>query len=65
MPPALMSILAALAPGLRYDQLARKATAVAMKLDAEAFKRGKEKARQERQRARVLIGAISYRAPRW
>ncbi len=39
-------ILAALAPGLRYDQLARKATAVAMKLDPEAFKRGKEKARQ-------------------
>ena len=43
-------ILAALAPGLRYDQLARKATAVAMKLDPEAFKRGKEQARQERQR---------------
>ena len=38
-------ILAAVAPGLRYDQLARKATAVAMKLDPEAFKRGKEKAR--------------------
>ena len=35
-------ILAALAPGLRYDQLARKATAVAMKLDPEAFKRGKD-----------------------
>ena len=35
-------ILAALAPGLRYDQLARKATAVAMKLDPEAFQRGKE-----------------------
>jgi Domain of unknown function (DUF222) len=43
-------ILAALAPGLRYDQLARKAVAVAMKLDPEAFKRGKDKARQERQR---------------
>ena len=36
-------ILAALAPGLRYDQLARKATALAMKLDPEAFKRGKER----------------------
>src|SRR6201993_698542 len=34
-------ILAALAPGLRYDQLARKAVAVAMKLDPEAFRRGK------------------------
>jgi Domain of unknown function (DUF222) len=43
-------ILSALAPGLRYDQLARKAQAVAMKLDPEAFKRGKDKARQERQR---------------
>jgi hypothetical protein len=43
-------ILAALAPGLRYDQLARKAVAVAMKLDPEAFKRGKEQARQDRQR---------------
>ena len=39
-----------LAPGLRYDQLARKATAVAMKLDPEAFKRGKEQARADRQR---------------
>jgi hypothetical protein len=43
-------ILAALAPGLRYDRLARKAVAVAMKLDPEAFKRGKEEARQDRQR---------------
>ena len=43
-------ILAALAPGLRYDQLARKATAVAMKLDPEAFTRGKDKARADRQR---------------
>src|SRR5580693_4473910 len=43
-------MLAALAPGLRYDQLARKATAVAMKLDPEAFTRGKDKARAERQR---------------
>ena len=43
-------ILAALAPGLRFDQLARKAVAVAMKLDPEAFKRGKEQARADRQR---------------
>jgi hypothetical protein len=43
-------ILAALAPGLRYDQLARKAVAVAMKLDPEAFTRGKEQARADRQR---------------
>jgi hypothetical protein len=43
-------ILAALAPGLRYDQLARKAAAVAMKLDPEAFQRGKDKARADRQR---------------
>ena len=39
-----------LAPGLRYDQLARKAAAVAMKLDPDAFTRGKEKARADRQR---------------
>jgi hypothetical protein len=45
--------LAALAPGLRYDQLARKATAVAMKLDPEAFKRGKEQARADRQRVQA------------
>ena len=43
-------LLAGLAPGLRYDQLARKATAVAMKLDPEAFNRGKDQARAERQR---------------
>jgi hypothetical protein len=43
-------ILAVLAPRLRYDQLARKAVAVAMKLDPEAFKRGKEQARADRQR---------------
>ena len=43
-------ILAALAPGLRYDQLARKAVAVAMKLDPEAFQRGKDQARRDRQR---------------
>jgi hypothetical protein len=46
-------ILAALAPGLRYDQLARKAVAVAMKLDPEAFKRGKEQARADRQRVQA------------
>jgi Domain of unknown function (DUF222) len=43
-------ILAALAPGLRYDQLARKAQALAMKLDPEAFQRGKDKERRDRQR---------------
>ena len=43
-------LLAGLAPGLRYDQLAHKATAVAMKLDPEAFKRGKDKERRDRQR---------------
>jgi hypothetical protein len=43
-------ILAGLAPGLRYDQLARKAVAVAMKLDPEAFQRGKDKERRDRQR---------------
>ena len=46
-------ILAGLAPGLRYDQLARKAVAVAMKLDPEAFKRGKEQARADRQRVQA------------
>jgi hypothetical protein len=43
-------ILAPLAPGLRYDQLASKAAAVAMKLDPGAFQRGKDQARAERQR---------------
>ena len=43
-------ILSVLAPGLRYDQLARKAAAVAMKLDPDAFQRGKDKARADRQR---------------
>jgi hypothetical protein len=43
-------VLAALAPGLRYDQLARKAVAVTMKLDPDAFKRGKDQARAGRQR---------------
>ena len=43
-------ILAALAPGLRYDALARKATGLAMKLDPEAFQRGKDEERRDRQR---------------
>src|SRR5580698_1743953 len=43
-------VLAELAPGLRYDKLACNVTAVAMKLDPEAFERGKEKARADRQR---------------
>jgi len=43
-------ILAPLAAGLRYDQLARKAQALAMKLDPEAFQRGKDKERRDRQR---------------
>ena len=43
-------VLAVLAAGLRYDQLARKAAAVAMKLDPDAFTRGKDKARADRQR---------------
>src|SRR5580700_8538711 len=37
-------------PGPRYDQLARKAVAVAMKLDPDAFTRGREQARADRQR---------------
>jgi len=44
------AILADAAPTLRYDQLARKALALAMKLDPEAVKRGKDEARAERQR---------------
>ncbi len=47
-------VLAALAPGLRYDQLARKAVAVAMKLDPEAFQRAKDEERRDRQR--VMAG---------
>ncbi|MGH3271868.1 MAG: DUF222 domain-containing protein, partial [Trebonia sp.] len=45
--------LAVLAPGLRYDRLARKAAAVAMKLDPEAFQRGKDQARADRQRVQA------------
>jgi Domain of unknown function (DUF222) len=43
-------VLAAAAPHLRFDQLGRKAMALAMKLDPDAVKRGKEKARADRQR---------------
>jgi hypothetical protein len=43
-------VLAELAPHLRYDQLARRAIALAMKLDPEAMKRGKEQARRDGQR---------------
>jgi len=43
-------ILADAAPHLRYDQLARRAIALAMKLDPEAMKRGKEQARRDGQR---------------
>jgi hypothetical protein len=43
-------ILSDAAPHLRYDQLARKAMALAMKLDPDAVKRSKEKARADRQR---------------
>jgi len=43
-------ILAAAAPDLTYEQLARKGLATAMKLDPEAMKRGRDEARHERQR---------------
>jgi hypothetical protein len=43
-------VLAEVAPHLRYDQLARRAIALAMKLDPEAMKRGKEQARRDGQR---------------
>jgi len=43
-------VLTEVAPHLRYDQLARKGLALAMKLDPEAVKRSKEKARADRQR---------------
>ena len=54
-------LLAGLAPGLRYDQLARKAVAVAMKLDPEAFKRGKDKARARPAAGRGRAGRIRQR----
>jgi Domain of unknown function (DUF222) len=43
-------VLAEAAPQLRYDQLARRAIALAMKLDPEAMKRGKDNARRDGQR---------------
>jgi hypothetical protein len=46
-------LLAAAAPGLRPDQLARKAAALEMKLDPEAVKRRKEHARRESRRVEV------------
>jgi hypothetical protein len=46
-------ILAAAAPGLRVDQLGRKAAALEMKLDPEAARIRKEHARNTRQRVEV------------
>ena len=46
-------VLAAAAPGLRFDQLARKAAALEMKLNPEAVKARKEHARQTRRRVEV------------
>jgi Domain of unknown function (DUF222) len=46
-------VLTTLAPQLRYDQLDRKATALAMKLDPDAMTRGKDQARRDRQRVEV------------
>ena len=46
-------ILAALAPGLRLDQLERKAAALEMRLDPEAVKARREHARRTRQRVEV------------
>jgi Domain of unknown function (DUF222) len=46
-------VLAVLAPGLRLDQLARKAAALEMKLDPEAAKARREHARLTRQRVEV------------
>jgi hypothetical protein len=46
-------ILAALAPGLRVDQLERKAAALEMKLDPEAVKARREHASRTRQRVEV------------
>jgi len=56
-------ILAAAAPGLRYDQLGRKAAALEMKLDPEAVRQRKEDARKEDQRVearREASGNMSY-----
>jgi hypothetical protein len=46
-------VLAAAAPALRYDQLARKAAALELKLNPEGVKARKEHARQTRQRVEV------------
>jgi hypothetical protein len=46
-------LLAAAAPGLRPDQLARRAAALEMKLDPEAVKRRREHARQDSRRVEV------------
>jgi hypothetical protein len=46
-------VLAAAAPGLRPDQLGRKAAALEMKLDPAAVKRRREHARQDGQRVEV------------
>ena len=46
-------VLAAVAPELRVDQLARKAAALEMKLNPEGVKARKEHARQTRQRVEV------------
>jgi Domain of unknown function (DUF222) len=46
-------VLAAAAPGLRTDQLSRKAAALEMKLDPEAVRRRRERTRQEKQRVEV------------
>jgi hypothetical protein len=43
-------VLAAAAPGLRHDQLARKAAALEMKLDPDGVKNRKEDARKDEQR---------------
>ena len=46
-------VLAPIAPGLRVDQLARRAAALEMKLDPEAVRARKEHARRTRQRVEV------------
>ena len=46
-------VLARAAPGLRPDQLGRKAAALEMKLDSEAVKRRRERARQDGRRVEV------------
>src|SRR6185437_14176782 len=47
------TVLAAAAPGLRPDQLGRKAAALEMKLDPAAARRRRERARQDGQRVEV------------